>query len=609
MKKTKGIKPWLGLLLVTLLIGACEEQALPPDTGSDVNDTFFWADAGNGKNIIVGIANPASFPGREAFAPVTGFWYAIWLASESDTASAPLSIGTITVLGDQLFFSPFTDMGYSGAVFRGTFSGGKLTMDSIPGTNLVNIALEEGGDFSFDPDNPSGSLPAVPDTGGDGDSKPTNPDAILFKPGRYVTDVAIINRPTATAAYEGFPVDLTGMTVEITYNNGDKVTKTSANANEFLVTPPVYEAAGMSHAIQYIAEYNNILLSPPEKRVFNAPSNNQAQNTSFYDIINTESELTATVTGNIGYFEGDPSFDFTGVSIKAKYSTGERTITPTAVYKTVFTAADSPNDSKLTVFIGRKQANIPIKHDKAYNITGIVIATAPNFSDHILFDDPRFYSIDAEKYWLSRFSGATLKLSYAGTTVKRTISIIRAQAENRLYLVPPVNLTERNPKAKIILYGDDRREFETTQVVPAYNKLVSISIQQLKEGLIILKGSGPLPADNEQSFLKQIKISAVYQLSTDKTKTITRDNILVYPTGSSYNNYVGVDTNLIYALPLETNVTTGEDGILTEANSKSYDTKNKLSKAKITFTTQSVGEDPQPVSKSATIEVGVTGYK
>jgi len=614
MKRTKGIKPYFSLLLVAwALICACEDQT-PPVIEPVSSNTYFWADAGNGRNIIVGMGNPASFTGKEAFAPKTGYWYSIWLAYVSDTTSDPISMGTITVSDNQLFFLPFLDMDFPDTVFKGTLSNGKLTMDNIPGTNLAGIALEEGGEFSFDPDDPAGSMPAVPNTGGDGDGDggPAS-TAGLFKPGRHVTDVAFIDRPTATSAYEGLPVDLTGMSVEITYNNGDKVTKTSANANEFIVTPPVYERPNGTHTIQYIGEYNNQnkLTSAMAKREFRAPSGSASLNTSFYEIMNQESELTATLTGDKDYFEGNPSFDFSGVSIKVKYSTGEKTITPTAVYKTAFHAAGAPNDSILTVEIGRKYANIPIKHNKVYSISGIGIANAPNFSDHFLFDDPRFFSPDAEKYWLSRFTGANLKLSYASTLEKKTLSIIRAQAEERLGFEYPDNLTEKDTKIKIILYGDDGRNFEAYQAIPVYNKLVSISIQQINTGLIILKGSGSLPPDDEQSFLKQIKISAVYQLATDKSRTIKRDNILIYPTETSTNKNVEVDANLINAPndSLVTNVTTEAGGILTESNSKAYDTKNKLSKAKISFTTESAGNAPQQITKSATIEVGVTGYK
>jgi len=603
---------FFGLLLVILaLIGGCESQT-PQDTEPASNDTYFWAEAGKGKNIIVGITDPASFSGKAAFAPKTGYWYVIWLASESDIASDPISMGTITVNGDELFFSPFPDKGFSDGVFKGTLSDGKLTMDSIPGTGLVNIAMEEGGAFSFDPDDPGGSLPTVPGAGEDGDGESTS-NAGLFKPGKHVTNVAFITRPTAKTAYEGFPVDLTGMTVEITYNNGDKVTKTHADANEFIVIPPVYETPGGLHTIRYIAEYNNQdnLSSAAQSREFKAPSNDSTKDSSFYEITNSGTELTATVTGDKEYFEGNPAFDFSGVSIKAKYSTGEKTITPTAVYKTTFNAASAPDNSTLTVEIGRKQANIPIKHNKVYSISEISIETAPNFTDQILFDDPRFFSPEADKYWLSRFSGAALKLSYAVTSAKKTLSIIRAQAETRLSLEYPENLTEKDSKIKVILYGDDGREIETTQSVPVYNKLVSISIQQLKEGLIILKGSGALPPDDEQSFLKQIKISAVYQMGSDKTKTIKRDNILVYPTAASPYSEVAIDSDLINASPdsIVTNVTTDEGGILTESNSKSYDNKNKLSKAKVIFTTASAGNAPQPYTKTATIEVGVTGYK
>jgi len=608
MKKIRSF----GMLLVTLaLIGGCSDQT-PPDTGSAPKDTYFWADAGNGKNIIVGISDPASFPDKAAFAPKTGFWYTIWLASESDIASDPLSMGTITVNGEQLFFSPFPNMGFSESVFKGTLSGGKLTMDSIPGTKLADIPLAEGGAFDFDPDDPRGSLPSVPDTGGDdGDWSVSTSGA--FKPGRHVTDVAFTEKPTAKSAYEGFPVDLTGMTVEITYNNGDKVTRTSANANEFIVIPPVYETANGVHTIQYIAEYydQDSLTSASAKREFRAPANDQAKNSYFYAITNSETELIATIAGDKEFFEGDSSFDFSGVSIKAKYSTGEKTITPTAAYKTTFHAAGAPDDSTLTVQIGRKHANIPIKHNKVYSVSEISIATAPNFSDQILFDDPRFFSSDADIYWLSRFSGATLRLSYATTSAKKVISIIRARTEERLSLEYPGNLAEKNPRIRIILFGDDRREIETFQVVPVYNKLLSISIQQLKEGRIILKGNGSLPPDDEQSFLKQIKISAVYQMGSDKTKTVKRDNILIYPTAKSSNPDVVVNSDLINAPDnsIVTNVTTEAGGILNESNSKSYDNKNKLSKARVTFTTESAGTMPQITAKSATIEVGVTGYE
>jgi len=599
MKKTR----FFGLVLIIVaLFGACKQAPSPgPDT--TVNDTYFWAYAGNGKNIIVGIADPASFGYRAAFTPKTGHWYAIWLAAESDIASNPVSMGTISVNGALLSFFP--GMGYSGGSFSGTLGGGNLVMQTIPGTSLVNITLEEGESFGFDPADPGGSLPSVPGGGGN-----SGPSASIgsFKAGKYVMDVAFIDRPTANTAYEGFPVDLTGMTVEITYSNGDKVTKTAANANEFIVDPPVYETANGLHTIQYIAEYNyeSDLSSSRTNREFRAPVHKPAQNTFFYEIANLGNELEAAVTGDKDYFEGNPSFDFSGVSIKAAYSTGEKTIIPTAVYKTVFTGESAPNNSVLKVIIGRKYANIPIKHNKVYSISGISLNSQADFSDQVLYDDPRFYSSGAEKHWLSKFTGVSLKLSYKDTAVTKTVNIIKAQSERRLSFVYPENLTQKDPKINIIFHGDSR-DFETFQVVPVYNKLVSIYAELLKDP-IVLNGSGPLPADNEQSFLKQIKISAIYQMGSDKNKTVKRDNILRYPTVTSGSSYVEVDTYLINALPIETNVNTGAGGILNAANSKAYDEKKKLAKARVTFTTTSVGNITQSTTKTATIDVGVTGY-
>ena len=599
-------------LIALALIGGCGD-APSSNAGTGAKDTYYWADAGSGKNIIVGIADPSSFAAdKAAFAPKTGYWYAIWLASGTVSTSKPISMGTIEVSGDQLSFTPSPDLGFSGAGFKGTLANGELTMESIPGTSLANITLEEGGAFGFDPDDPNGSLPSVPGSGGDGGA--AAPPA-AFKPGRYITDVAFIERPTATIAYEGFPVDLTGMKVEITYNNGDRETKTSANANEFVVDPPVYELNNGLHTIRYIAEYNYgyDLMSPWTTRDFRAPANDPSQNTFFYSILNSGNELTATVTGDKEYFEGDPSFDFSGVSVKATYANGDKTITPTSVYKTAFTGETAPKDSELKVTIGRKYAVIPIKHKNVHSLSGISIDAEPGFSDQVLFDDPRFFSSYRENHWLSRFSGSNLKLSYKGTTVTKTTSIIKAKSDWRLDFTYPENLTQKSTKIGISYKGDDGRELRTSQTIPVYNKLLSISVEPLYGGFIVLNGEGSLPYDKQQSFLRQVKVSAVYQMGSDKNKTVKRDNILIYPnpiiiSGSTVYADVCVDEYLIKGYFITNVSKTDADGILNQANSEAYDKKGKPAKAKFTFTAMEASGSELSITKSAILEVGVTGY-
>ena len=610
----RGIFKLIPLFLATFLAIACDSVPPEPDTTVSENGMLYYAEGSSGEWVIAGIANPKDIEdGRTAFAPKNGYWYVIGIGSESDTDDEPVSMGTIQVEGGRLTFSPFTGKGFPTSSFTGTLDNGSLTIDSIPGRNYSGIKLAEGPGYSFkssdDPWGTGGGLPSIPGGPNFGNpSKPPTSGGASFNPGKFVTDVIIIDSPNVKTAYEGLPVDLTGLKVEIRYNNGDKAEKTAADAKEFIVEPPVYTTAYGIHNLRYVGEYNNPLLlaSSSFVREFRSPQNNANQGSSFYELRNPSMQLEATVTGTKEYFEGIGVTDFSGISIKAIYSNGEKTITPTSVYETSLTKVQSPDDSVLRIIVGSRYVVIPIKSNKVYSIRGIQLEGSPSYSAQVIYDDPRFFLGDAEKHWLSKFNNVNIRFLYKETSATKTLKITDAAGKG-LSVQYPENFMDKNPKITF-KYQGDTDFFTVDSIVPVYNKLVSITAESTV-GKIVLNGGGPLPADNEQSFLKQIKISAVYQSSTDKNKTIKRDNILVYPTETSYNINVGVDTNLINAPLLETNVDTGAGGILNAANSKAYDDKNKLAKARVSFTTTSAGDSPQITEKSAILEVGVTGYK
>ena len=605
MKKTAV----LGLIFLTLALVGCDNQSSSPVP--EKNGLYYWANTGSGRYALLGIAEPSSFEdGKAVISPKSGYWYAVWLVTVNDLYSNPVSMGTISVNGKNLSFSPFPDMGFSTGVFTGTLENGILNMDSLPGISTGALSLEEGSGFNFDFDDPGGTFPIPPDDGEDmGGGGSSAQSSMPFKAGRYVTDVVFIDRPSVKSAYEGYPVNLTGMKVEIRYNTGEKETKTASNAAEFLVEPPVYEASNGIHTIRYIAEYNNpsILVSNGMNREFRAPFTDPASDTSFYEILNPNAELEATVSGNKEYLESGLFFDFSGINIKASYSTGDRVIVPSSVYKINFTPGITSDESEVRIMVGRKYANVLIDNKRVYPILKVEIEKTASFSDQVLFDDPRFYSGNAEAHWLSRLKDSSFRVVFSGTTVSKSISAMDAIAKWRFDINTPPNLTN-NPKLSYTFYGEDGRIInEPSQAVPVFSRLNGITIEPLK-GDIVLKGNGPLPRDDEQSFLRQVKISAVYQLGSNRNSTVKRDNILVYANPAAFIFSTGVDTELINASPLVTNVHGNPGGILTTSNSNLFNTKGRLSKASVSFTTTSVGDVNNSSSKSATIEVGVTGY-
>ena len=596
-------------LAIPLAICACDNAA--PVSGGSAGGALYYTEGSSGEWVIVGISEPPAAQNRAAFAPKSGYWYVIGIGSETNDGNEPISMGSIQVNGNSLTFFPFSEMGFPAASFTGSLGTGCLIIDRIPGRSYSNLRVEEGAGFNFkstdDPWGTGGGLPRVPGApdfggGGGGDGPQTGAG---FNPGKFVTDVVIINSPNVKVAYEGFPVDLSGFKALIRYSNGETAEKTSADADEFIIQPPVYTAANGVHSIRYIAEYNNPaqLRSNSFQRQFRAPKTNESQGIYFYDLMNPGNEIQAEGTANKEYFEGRNTFDLSGVTVKAKYSNGEKTIILSGEYQTVFIKSHSPDDSELRVMVGAKYAVIPIKFNRVYSMRGIQLEGAPSFSAQVLYDDPRFFSRDAEEHWLSKFNGVNIRFLYSNTSATKSSSITELY-RNGLTIQFPDNLTEKDPKI-IFTYRGETDNFTASCSVPVYNRLTGIKVESTV-GKILLKGSGPLYPDNEQSFLRQIKIRAVYQMGSDKTKLVSRDNILLYPPLPAN---AGVDTTLINSPYLETNVTTGSDGILTKANSKAYDEKNKLVKAKVSFTTTSAGSNPQTTTKSAAIEVGVTGYQ
>jgi len=607
-------------LFLFLAVCACKDQST--DNAVSKNGMLYYAEGNSGEWVIVGIADPASINDyRAAFVPKTGYWYVIGIGSELNAGEEPVSMGTITVQGDgsSLIFSPFTDMGFPAATFTGTLDSGWLTMDSIPGKNYRGLELEEGPEFNFkssdDPWGTGGSLPSVPgapdfgggDDGGGGGQTPSTGSDLNY--GKFVSDVIILDNPNVSTAYEGFPVDLTGLKVEIRYNNGDTATKTASDADEFIIDPPVYTTPNGLHSLRYIGEYNNPyqLASGPSRREFRAPNNSSAQGSAFYEMLNPEWVLEAEGASSMEFFDGIDSYDFSGVSIKALYSNGEKTIYPNAVYKTFLNKTYAPETAALNVYVGRRYALIAFPAKNVRTIRGIQLEGSPNFSAQVLYDDPRFFSGDAEKHWLSKYNNVSIKFLYDNTTTATKSVKLTRLLGNGIEPSFPATLAVKEPKLTFTYRRPDssyNTDFTVTSAVPVYNKLAKITVESTTGG-IILKGNGPLYPDNEESFLRQIEIKAFYQLSTDKNNLVVRNNILIYP---PMPQAAYINKDLINASSVVTNVNTTEGGILNASNSKSYDTKKKLAKAKVSLTTRGMGDADQETTKSATIEIGVTGY-
>ena len=602
---------FLAAALLALIPCACNNPSTASSPVATDNGVYYWADAGGGRNVIVAIVDPAAF--SRAVEPKSGFWYAIWLVYPSEDSSEPVTMGTISVNGETITFNPFTDMSYTGGSFTGTLSGSTLVLDSIPGIFSSQVTLEDGGSFRFYDDDPAGSLPFVPESDDEstpGSTRPTT--GTPFNAGRYVTDVVFVTRPTATTAYEGYPVDLTGMVVEIHYNNGDVATKTAANANEFTVDPPVYETDYCIHTIQYIAEYFDpaTAISFSSARQFRAPLNDPPRGFYFYEILDGTTELPATAPADKRYYEGVPFSDYSGVSVKVTYSNGAKTITPTSVYKTSFIPGPPGVDPEVWVHIGRHYIVIPIKETRIIALKGVAIEKQPDFSEQLILDDPRFFSGQQDLYWLSKLKNSSFRLLYSGDSTIKYIGVLEAYSANRLLLEYPTTLSDKEAKLKYTFKGDNLHEFTVIQTFPVYNRLVNLVIVPIEEN-ILLKGSGPLAPDNEQSLLRMIKIRAIYQQGSDKSRVVMRDDVLIRPSTANPYISVQVDSDLINASPIATNVHTGTGGILTSSNSKSFDSKGKLAKARITFTTFN-GNDSSKTgssySRTAVIEIGVTGY-
>ncbi|MDR0447561.1 MAG: hypothetical protein LBH07_02720, partial [Treponema sp.] len=184
------------------------------NSSSSKNGMLYFSEGSGGEWILVGIADPASIDDdetRAAFTPKDGYWYVIGAASERNNSDKPISMGKIGIEGASLTFIPFSDMGYSGETFTGSFGDGFLIIDRIPGKSYSGLRVDEGYSYEFNsPDDPWGTGGGLPDIPGGPDTDASNgASSVSFSPGKHVTDVIIIDKPTAKTAYEGYPVDLT----------------------------------------------------------------------------------------------------------------------------------------------------------------------------------------------------------------------------------------------------------------------------------------------------------------------------------------------------------------------------------------------------------------
>jgi len=450
---------------------------------------------------------------------------------------------------------------------------------------------------------PSTPTPTVPTT-------PTNPPStqgVAFNPGKYVVSVEIISGPTVKPVYEGTEVDLTGMKIKITYNDGSTETPTlsSANKADFSIEPPYYKKAKTEHKVRYIKEYNT-----SEAMKFNAPETNDFQLLKGW-----------TIEGDpiVKEFEG-LGYEITGVTITGTY-------TPETTTKTLFPAVESTSGTYYLRFGDTtNQAPTGISTNKnrqeklsdnipKYKLAAINISKDLVFNGQITFDDPRFFGEKAKEHWYGHLKDAVIGLVYENNTTLKSIRL----AESAMSAPESIEL-EVYPKKDNGGWGSTPElefkfktspptstEITTKLAVPLYNTLASIGFDYSGTTPIVLNGGN---SDSDINFLGKAKPYAIYQMNNNKSNTVKKYLFVTDPTSGT------ISFNLWYIngsqdTAIETNV--NPEGILTSSSSASYDKDKKLQNAKVTYNardgnlTPSVSV-PASQSKSATLKVGVTGY-
>ena len=627
------------LLLVLLVLLGCSSGG---SKAQDDNAVLYWGQAG-AMDVAVVIADPSALDGsKAAYQPKTGHLYAIILPLFN--LGEPVSAGEIAISGSTITFKPRADFGYTQSNFTGTIINDSITLSSIPGTSYSNVTVDEvatyriedgedllGGDIP-DFTNP-GNPPNYPDDGDDDNNGTVSPPVGggNFSEGFYVTNVVITKPPTVTTAYEGEKVSLAGMVVTITYNDNhtDPITITSNYDNIFKVDPPGYTTEGATHTLTYIKEYNEVTPKP----TFTAPVYSAANPTQLFypikedsssvpDVTVTGGTLTVTTLTNtqVKYYAGYGP-DYSSIVLKAKHDqpdtydlgkarpaapTGDKTLEVKAKYA----------GGNVTLEFGRGQDN---STETAYHYTiasvpafttieKVKISQQPSFKHQFLFDDPRFFAADKLNHWLSHLAddSASIGIVYSGTTDTKSIRLAEAAIGRYVGTTTPEKLvfdTSSYPD-----FPDTTFKFKySTEVVeldiPLYDTLASIAFEN--SNAIVLKNP-----DDEDVFLRQARVSAIYQLGSNKSITVKKS---LFSIGNVAPNPVGFITKYTNG-EYETNVK--KTGILTTANSNNYTTKGKTQKATVSFTTYfgkdsgkaGTTEGTDKFTRTASLEVGVVGY-
>jgi len=637
------------LLASILLISGCDLSGEDPD-GVDAfgnNGIMYYLQQDSETALFIGIFTPnSSLSVRGASGPANRDHYAVTVVKAGDSNSGvPLSRGTVSVSGVKLTFKPSKD--FENITYSGELNGETLNMDKVPGTSFSDVVMEKGYNYKATEDKPLGSsTPTIPgnDDPGDNDSSGnsggTTPANENFTPGKIVAattakipGIKVITAPTTIPNkganyYEGQKVILSS-TIKIEVYDDDATAETKpteiTSISEFIVEPPYWDSnTSTRYKVYYKGDYSR-------RHVIHDFSIPPTANFVPLDSIKPPA-ANAKLTKQT-YYEDEQFFTVDGLGLQGVYGNGSESIAmPTDVaYRGQLTKKNGTTPPYLTFYIGSQTFSTAIT--EVFVISGNVQTKAltmevpPSFSLPVLFDDPRlvYGHTDAEEHWYSRLSGAKVKITYnAGQGGTRVIDIVDTLASHKVNssmnyyyfssitnpsLVIPVSLTGK-PELIFKYFGE-----EIKIPIPVYDKLISINVTS-PTGTVVMNGStsGLRDSDNESTFLNQVKISAVYQKGNDKTKTISRDNILKsYPVYSTDvrehidSFYVNIGNTTGDTAPLITNVK--KEGILTKSNSDKWEKdKSKTVKTSVTFNAVPAGGGAAQSKSFSKFEIGVTGY-
>jgi len=266
--------------VLALIMAGCDNGSTPDDKKPNTsNGTLYSGKAVGSRYLYLSIYSYT--PQTKAIVPKDNDFYAateVTFNSAGVAASNPISMGTITVSGNNLTFNPGT--GYDAKLNgTGTLSGSVLKLTKVPGTSSYsNIELEiDRPTITASPDNPFGNNGdfSVPGSNPSNPTNPTNPTdptdpqgTAEFKPGRILQSFRIITGPewkdsptlittkngtktdSRTLYYEGDPITLSGTGIQVQLNWSDGKSETvndSWVAKNFVIDPPDIRLASYTY--------------------------------------------------------------------------------------------------------------------------------------------------------------------------------------------------------------------------------------------------------------------------------------------------------------------------------------------------------------------------